>query len=72
MQYALLILCMVPFMIVGFHQRNVYRDGTSLGTTVVFAICISIAITLIITISFCLFLTVSAFQYFSLVNAKNR
>jgi hypothetical protein len=70
MQYALLLLCMVPFMIIGFTSEMFTEMGTSLGSTVVFALCISIAITLIITLSFCLFLTVSAFQYFSLVERK--
>jgi hypothetical protein len=70
MQYALLLLCMVPFMIVGFTSEMFTEMGTSLGSTVVFALCISIAITMIITLSFCLFLTVSAFQYFSLVERK--
>lgn len=70
MQYALLLLCLVPFMIIGFTTEMFTEMGTSLGTTVVFALAISIAITLIITLSFCLFLTVSAFQYFNLVERK--
>jgi hypothetical protein len=70
MQYALLILCMVPFMIIGFSTEMFSQMGTSLESTVAFAIGISIAITLIITLSCCLFLTVSTFQYFSLVERK--
>jgi hypothetical protein len=70
MQYALLFVCMVPFMIVGFTTEMFTQMGTSLGSTVAFAICVSIAITLIITLSCCLFFTVSAFQYFSLVERK--
>jgi hypothetical protein len=70
MQYALLFLCMVPFMIIGFTTEMFTQMGTSLESTVAFAIFVSIAITLIITLSCCLFLTVSAFQYFSLVERK--
>ena len=70
MQYALLIVCMVPFMIIGFSTEMFTQMGTSLESTVAFAIGISIAITLIITLSCCLFLTVSTFQYFSLVERK--
>jgi hypothetical protein len=70
MQYALLILCMIPFMIIGFSTEMFTQMGTSLESTVAFAIGISIAITLIITLSCCLFLTVSTFQYFSLVERK--
>ena len=70
MQYALLILCMVPFMIIGFTTEMFTQMGSSLESTVAFAIGISIALTLIITLSCCLFLTVSVFQYFSLVERK--
>jgi hypothetical protein len=70
MQYALLFLCMVPFMIIGFTTEMFTQMGTSLESTVAFAIGVSVALTLIITLSCCLFLTVSAFQYFSLVERK--
>ncbi len=69
-QYAVMLVCLVPFMIIGFSSEMFTQMGSSLENTVTFAIGFSVALTLIVALSYCLFLTVSAFQYFSLVERK--
>jgi hypothetical protein len=69
-QYAVLIFCMVPFFIVGFSTEMFTDMGSSLESTVTYAIGFSLVLTLVMALSYCLFLTVSAFQYFSLVERK--
>lgn len=69
-QYSVLIFCMIPFFLVGFSAETFTEMGSSLESTVTYAIGFSIALTLVVALSYCLFLTVSAFQYFSLVERK--
>jgi hypothetical protein len=61
---------MIPFSVIGATSQLFTEMGSSLEQTVSFAIGFSVVLTLVIALSYCLFLTVSAFQYFSLLERK--
>lgn len=69
-QVSVVMCCLFPFLIFGWTTQLFTEMGNSLEQTVAFALSFSIVLTLVIALSYCLFLTVSAFQYFSLVERK--
>ncbi len=69
-QFSVVLCCTIPFSIIGVSTQLFTQMGSSMEQTVTYAIAFTIVLTLVIALSYCLFLTVSAFQYFSLVERK--
>lgn len=70
-QMALVTVIFLPFTVMGASEDLFSDSASSLTTSLIFVALAGIVFILTVTISFCLTLIVSGFQYFSLVEQKD-